>query len=174
VILKALQYIGAKRPYFDIIGADGSLYMGRWWLLGGSARDSDEGRPVSRTWKRGRLDAWIGKWIAARLHHIAREDRARDFHNHPASFVSIVVKGWYVERRPKRRHQPAWLDTHLYVDTVRRAGSIAFRRAADFHTITEVCPEGCWTVVIWFRKRGSWGFRTPSGFVNWRRYGISP
>jgi hypothetical protein len=176
VILKILQRIGARRPYFNIYGADGSLYMGRSWLFGGSntGRDSDDNRPEPRTWARGRFDAWIGKYIAGRLHYIAREDRARDLHTHPASFISIVIAGWYVERRPKTQRQPASLDDRHCFDTARRPGSIAFRRAADRHTIVEVSPGGAWTVVIWFRKQGGWGFWTKNGFVHWRNYEEAP
>lgn len=175
-ILTLLQRIGARRPYFHLYGRDGSLYMGRWWLLGGShqSRDQDQGRPVARTWTRGVLDALIGALIAIRLHHIAREDRARDHHTHPASFISIVIRGWYREKRPADQRQPACLDGTRGLEIVRRAGSIAFRRAADRHTITQVSNGGCWTVVLWFRKRGSWGFATKEGFVDWRDYKEDP
>lgn len=180
VILKGLQRMGARRPYFDILGADGSLYMGRWWLFGGSGFSLDTGDPrddrtlAQRGWKRTGLDAAIGLLVAARLHHIAREDRARDFHTHPCSFVSIVVSGWYIERTPKNQAQPAHFDVTQYRDIVRRAGSIAFRRGSDRHTITEVSPGGCWTIFLMGKKSGSWGFWTKAGFINWRNYKVSP
>ncbi len=190
-ILSILKRLGERRPYFHLYGGDGSLYMGRWWLLGGShpVRD-DRGSvrvgldPFHRWaaqidrkeigWIRGELDAWIGQFIAIRLHHIAREDRARHHHTHPASFISIVIAGWYRERRPYRQVQPALLDEHEYTDTLRKPGSIAFRRASDRHTITEVSPGGCWTVVIWFRKQSRWGFHTPDAFIDSRDYPEQP
>lgn len=173
MILQNLQRIAERRPYFDIYLLS-DLYMRRWWLFGGSARDSDDDRPVPREWKRGQIDAFVGRWIAGRLHHIVRADRSRDLHNHPATFISFVVSGWYRERRPLCQNQSATLDDLQYTDTIRRPGSIALRRAQHRHTIVEVSPGGCWTVVIWFRKRGSWGFwlRRDGSYVNWRDYEV--
>lgn len=180
-ILKALQRIGARRPYFDILGADGSLYMGRWWLFGGSGFSLDTGDPrddrtlAQRGWKRTGLDAAIGMLVAARLHHIAREDRARDFHTHPVRwFISYIAAGWYVERVPLNQNQPPELDATHYRDIVRRAGTFAFRRGSDRHTITKVSPGGAWTVFIMGPKDSSWGFWTKGGFINWRNYKVSP
>lgn len=180
LILSLLKRWGARRPYFDIRGADGSLYMGRWWIFGGSGVDPRTGQPrddrddAARGWTRTRLDAWIGRYFAARLHWIAREDRARDFHNHPCSFVSIVIKGWYIERLPLRQDQPAAHDRRYYRDVLRGPWSIAFRRAEDRHTIVHVSPGGAWTIFAMGRKRGSWGFFTRRGFVNWRSYEVQP
>lgn len=192
MILRFLKWWGARRPYFDIVGSDGSLYMGRWWLFGGShpARDDRGSVQIANMdvfgqmahaidrkalgWERSRFDAWIGRRIAGRLHHIAREDRARDYHTHPATFVSIVIRGWYRERRPLTQDQDYELDQTCYFDVVRRPWSIAIRLAEDRHTITEVSPGGAWTLVFWLRKRGSWGFATKAGFVNWRSYEVQP
>jgi len=172
MILRILRWWGNRRPYWHIVRADGSLYMGRWWLFGGSfgQRDSDEGRPIAREWDKTRFDALIGSKVAARLHHIASEDRGRDLHTHPFSFVSIVVAGWYIERTPLSQAQDPSLDGIHYRDRLRKAGSIARRRATDRHTIIEVSPGGVWTVFIMGRKAGSWGFWTDTGFVPWRNY----
>lgn len=181
MILKTLRAIGRRRPYFDIIGEDASLYMGRWWLFGGSGFSLETGAPrddrsaSARGWKRGVLDAILGLWIAARLHHIAREDRACDLHTHPVKwFISYVAAGWYIERVPLSQDQSPELDETHYRDIVRRAGTIAFRRGSDRHTITEVSPGGAWTVFIMGQKNSSWGFWTRNGFVNWRDYEVSP
>ncbi|MES2488518.1 MAG: hypothetical protein V4607_01915 [Pseudomonadota bacterium] len=176
-VVRFFRWIGLKRPYYDIHGSDGTLYMGRLWIFGGSnpKLDPDENRPVARTWKRGRIDAFIGNFVSGRLHHIAREDRARDHHTHPSSFLSIVFQGWYLERLPKTQAQHPSLDRAEYEYVLRKAGSIAFRSATDRHTIQEVSPGGCWTFVIWFKKQGSWGFWLPTGdFVNHRNYTESP
>lgn len=170
MILRLLRWWGARRPYFHIyaLTPPHPIYMGRWWLFGGSneLRDSDEDRPEDdpRTWARGRFDAWVGRFLAARLHHIARADNERHHHDHPAGFVSLVVGGWYREKLPRDQKQPASLDVVLSREVMRRAGSIAFRRARDRHTIAEVSPGGCWTVVLWLPKWNRWGF-----YVDWGR-----
>jgi hypothetical protein len=178
-VLGVLQRIGRRRPYFDIHGDDGSLYMGRWWLFGGSnpRRDGDEDRPVARTWRRGRLDSLIGAFLAARLHWIARRDLDRDHHNHPATFISVVIWGWYRERRPKHQRQCPTLDPTEYIDTLRGPWSIAYRAWWHRHTITEVSPGGCWTVQVWLPKSGNrWGFFLSStgAFVDSRDYTVAP
>lgn len=179
MILRFLRWLGVKRPYWDIYGSDGTLYMGRWWLLGGSARirdDDDRRRSTPWSWKRGRLDALVGRFFAVRLHHIAREDRARDLHIHPCAFISVIVGGWYVERLPRSQSQDPGLDTTDYVDVLRLPGSIARRRATDRHTIVRVSPGGAWTLFLMGKKerQGDWGFWTPAGFVKARDYGSLP
>lgn len=181
-LLRLLRRWGARRPYFNIVSEeDGSLYMGRWWLFGGSGFSlsdrvpRDDRSELTRGWQRGWLDALIGFWMAARLHHIAREDRARDYHTHPAGFISLVLWGWYRERRPKDQGQHYSLDQTEYFDTLRKPWSIAYRPARHRNTITEVSPGGAWTIVIWFAKEGSWGFAIKTGeLVNWRDYDVQP
>ena len=179
MLLRLLQKWGSRRPYFDIHGADGTLYMGRWWLFGGSAGNGYDGWRDARTdagrgWMPSRFDAWIGKRFAARLHHIAREDRARDFHNHPCAFVSIVLDGWYIERLPLDQAQDSSLDKTHYRDVLRASWSIAFRRANDRHTIVRVSPGGVWTIFAMGRKAGTRGFFRDGQFINWRSYTAAP
>lgn len=149
-MISALLRIGVLRPYFDIY-IRGDLYMRRWWIRG-----DDVAREAGK--------------ITAGVHHIVRPDHDRDMHTHPCSFLSIVLRGWYRERLPVSQQQAYFDDETRYVERVRRFGSIALRRVTDRHLISEVAPGGAWTLVIWFRKRGSWGFATKDGFVNWRNY----
>lgn len=157
-----------RRPYFHIYGDDGSLYMGRWWILGGSNPDRDPNG--NHKWPVSKIDSWIGRFIAIRLHYIAREDKTRDMHNHPASFISLVIKGWYLEARPLEQKQHAGFDRIQRIINLRRRFSICYRSATDRHTIINVSPGGCWTIVLWFRKKASWGFHTATGFVHWKDY----
>lgn len=149
--LKIIRALATRHPYFDIYHR-GSLYMRRWWLLGNEKlRESGH--------------------VTVGLHHIVRADADRDMHTHPCSFVSFIVKGWYRERTPRLQGQHSGLDDTEYVEVKRSRFSFAFRRFSDRHYITEVSPGGVWTVVIWFRKQGSWGFWLPCGsFTPWRDY----
>ncbi|MDI3260303.1 MAG: hypothetical protein QJR02_11465 [Sinobacteraceae bacterium] len=166
-----LSRVFLRRPYFHLYGEDGSLYMGRWWAFGGSHPERDDRDDAQRTWKRHALDSRIGKFVAGRLHLLAREDRARDNHTHPADFISFVLWGWYKEKRPLDQKQHAGLDDTHYTVTHRRMFSIAYRRAEDRHTIIEVSEGGCWTFVIWFRKGKTWGFwNKQNEFIPWKQY----
>lgn len=108
-------------------------YMSRWWLL-----------PRTR---------WLP--FALRIHHIHREDRGADLHNHPGTFRTIVLRGWYIEQR---------LDGLLYP---RNAGDSALMPKKEFHKIVFVPRGGVVTLVIeWgFWKGKGWGFLVDSEYV---------
>ena len=99
------------------------------------------------------------------LHHIHREDRDRDPHDHPWSFISVVLAGSYLEtvwkdkmnpRSHMKRYHPRW--------SVRRVN----RDAA--HMITDI-SRPLWTLVFTGPRRSDWGFWTDKGeFVPWREY----
>ena len=143
--------IARRTPYFHLRHADGSLYMERFWLV----------RP--------------GRWLpfAVRLHQIRTADYDRHFHDHPWNFVSVVLRGYYIERRPDEidpcfgRYGDS--DVELQHSVHRNQYSIAYRRCTDRHLIVWVAP-GTWTLVITSRKRHWWGFYTPAGKVHWRDY----
>lgn len=121
-----------RTPYEHLDG-----YMLRWWLVESPPRWS----PLDRR---------------ARIHEILREDQG-DPHNHPWSFRTLILRGWYIEQR---EGQPGIL---------RRAGTTARLKHDEFHKITMVA-KGTVTLCIIGPKVASWGFRTPAGFVPWREY----
>lgn len=154
--------LSERTPYFDIFNqADDTLYMGRNWLMprGLLYFDPEECTLKPKPW----LPA------ALRLHFIARPDLDRDMHDHPSSFISIVLRGGYTERLPTS-FVPNWVGAEEDGYNVeRRPGSIALRRYTDRHRIISVLPNTV-TLVLWMRKRQSWGFFTRRGKVHWRRY----
>lgn len=131
IIARAMQ-----TPYHKghLRHADGSLYMGRYALF-------------------------ESKYLSARVHHIATEDHDDVPHDHPWNFISIVLRGGYVERL-------GLLDEAAIA---RREGSIAHRKAKDAHRITYVAPD-TWTLFIYGRFQHDWGFYTPEGWVQWRTF----
>lgn len=134
-----------SRPHFEIT-KDGSPYLTRWWLS-----PSDEQRYHSRKHRPALL-----------LHRIHREDADRDPHSHPWWFVSLVIKGSYVESIYDERGD--------YSSTViRKRWSLAHRNTKIFHQIIDVSDD-LWTLVLVGPKKKSWGFMTEKGFVNWERY----
>lgn len=170
----------AKRtPYFHLQHADGSEYMGRWWLV-----PYQYGHPLD-CWRNplGWLLQQFG--IAVRVHHIATPDLDRALHDHPWDFISVVLRGGYLEARPVTI-SPCFdftADPQMYpgrvcyagpggeavTHTERLAGSIGYRRATDRHRIVAVRPD-TYTLFITFRKVQWWGFYTPMGKVYYRDY----
>lgn len=144
--------LALKTPYGHLSHKDGTPYMNRWWLF-------SKGRKKSQ--------------VRARIHHICTPDYDRHYHDHPWSFVSIVLKGWYKEARPESIEPYFTRDygeSEASTYTLRKAGSVAYRRASDRHRITEVSEGGVWTLVIVWPKIQWWGFYTPKGKIHWRDY----
>lgn len=126
------------------------------------------------------------------VHNILRPDEDRDPHDHPRSFVTIVLRGGYTDER--------WLPEYRASETfgtvravyklnepwgpgqmeqcepdVLRAGSIRFRPAEHIHRVREVLPN-TWTLTLWGPYRREWGFwkKESAQWVQWREYlGIS-
>ena len=65
-------------------------------MLGFSKRviENEAGDPYLVRWS---LDA--GRFGSVKLHHILRSDDDRDLHDHPWSFVSVILRGGYWEHR---------------------------------------------------------------------------
>lgn len=129
-----------KTPYTHIYDKTGDMYMGRWWLF----------NPYED--KR----SWLP---SIRLHWIAREDRDRHMHDHPWDARSIVLRGHYLERRQG--------DPRLLVRSAGRTSTLKF---GEYHIIEDIHPEGCWTMFITYRYRGTWGFLVDGKKIPWREY----
>jgi hypothetical protein len=104
------------------------------------------------------------------FHRIHRPDNQRDLHDHPWSFFSIVLRGWYEEDVPHECDEP----NCLYALTTRRRTVrwFNFKRAEDRHSIRFVSRRPVWTLVFTGPKRRTWGFWIDSGtkFVKWTEY----
>lgn len=108
-------------------------------------------------------DLYMRRWrvgpqggIGIRLHHIVRSDIDRELHDHPFTFVSIILAGGYTEHRVdgSTTHYPP--------------GSVLFRRAETLHRLTLDRPA--WTLVIRGPLRRVWGFATDHGWVPWTEF----
>lgn len=109
-------------------------------------------------------------WFAVMLHWIERPDPQPDMHDHPVSFLSIPLRGWYVEEIPcdcqaRLACAIAYGGTHA-----RTHCAAASKRAADCHRIIEVSPGGCLTLVFAGPVVRRWGFHTAAGWIPWREY----
>jgi len=104
--------------------------------------------PYMRRWALGRL----------RLHHWYHSDEKRFMHDHPSSFITLVLKGRYIDthaviKNGKPLPYPTKLD---YLGP----GSIRYRSAHHIHYV-DVQEGGCWTL-LWFGKKSrKWGFWVP-------------
>lgn len=94
------------------------------------------------------------KWFSIKLHRILLSDYSCH-HDHPWAFLTLILKGGYVEHTPK--------GSKLY-----GAGSILYRPATYVHSLEIFQPAT--TLVVTFKKVRLWGFITKNGWVAWYKY----
>ncbi len=139
-----------RTPYFHLVG-----YMNRWWLFNGYGNDpstpekSRHGKPIS----------WLP---SVRVHHILREDYARDMHDHPWDARTIILKGDYDEERymPPDIYQNMYSDNPMgHVEYFNRTrGDTATLKFGEYHNITRVSKGGVFTLFFTWKYMGTWGF----------------
>lgn len=111
---------------------------------------------------------WRLPVIGMYLHNMRRSDYDRANHNHPWSWVSLVLKGGYWE----------WHDQTLDGKNVkewRGPGSVLVRPAQWRHRFelpitATLTPQPSWTLVIVGRRCQKWGFFLPDGWCWWRKH----
>lgn len=161
----------AKRtPYFNLTD-----YMNRWWLVpyanvvertvdygnGYSLTQTDGTGPV--TWRRpvARIIQLLG--LGVRIHEILRSDYGRDPHNHPWPFLSIILRGEYVESR---------YDDKGSLISVRKhgPGSVLYRPANSWHRLDVPLGLPVTTLFITGAKVQRWGFNVDGQFIPYTEY----
>jgi hypothetical protein len=172
-LIDRLIDLARRTPYFHLYHADGTIYMERYWIV-----------PSARPGSASKAGCYVATWrqpirwilqklgIAVRLHCIHTPDLDRAMHDHPWTFISVVLRGWYIEARPLRPESflPTSSDPEEEMEQShpRAAGGYALRRFYHRHKITAVSPGGVWTLFVTFRKRQPWGFYTPGGKIWWQ------
>jgi hypothetical protein len=122
------------------------------------------------------LGKYMRRWIARtrfgtlRLHNILKSDEGRDFHDHPFSFVSLILKGGYIEHRPGCECRAGEFYEGQPV-TSRACASytapaLVCRRAEDMHRLELI--GSAWTLVVSGPYRREWGFLLSDG--SWQHY----
>lgn len=124
------------------------------------------------------LDRWGVEWKPLGgifVHRMQGPDPGQDVHDHPWPFVSLILKGGYIERRCDARS----VDRQHYA--ARKRGSLRLMRLDEAHTITRLVGETSWSLVIHGRHVRSWGFYVMPSFTDGRwvwiesgRYAVSP
>jgi hypothetical protein len=95
-------------------------------------------------------------WLKAMIHYFPPEVSDRDPHDHPRSFVTLVLRGAY------RDESWDWNDSKAAplsppMKECVSAGAIRYRPAQHLHVV-ETDRQGCWTLVVMGPVRREWGF----------------
>lgn len=96
-------------------------------------------------------------WFALCLHWLNKPDPEPFNHDHPVTFLSIILRGGYTEQRNGK------LRSHYWFNFIRAS-------ADDQHTIVAVRPH---TLTLCFMgpKTREWGFHQPNGtWIYWKDY----
>lgn len=170
LLWKALAFIVSRRPvaeylikrskrtpYFHLDG-----YMNRWWLFNPYSPDVEKSGEARYARK---YPSWVP---SIRVHHILRADTARHLHDHPWNARTIILKGWYTERRlvPPDHY---WTEP-VEIEYVRSKGHTATINYGEYHSIDEVSEGGVYTLFFTWKYCGGWGFLVNGVKVPWRDY----
>lgn len=96
------------------------------------------------------------RWAKVYLHKFTGSDWSRDLHDHPKRFISIGLRGSYLEETPNgfAEFSAPWIRTFP---------------AHHRHRLST--PWGtCWTLVIVLRSVREWGFWHEGHFIHWHDY----
>jgi hypothetical protein len=100
-------------------------------------------------------------WFAICLHWILKPDPEPYLHDHPVSFLSLILRGGYTERQGGYWRTER-LATHRWYNWIDASDGVT-------HTITDVKPKTL-TLCLMGPKTRDWGFHTEVGWVYWRDY----
>lgn len=88
------------------------------------------------------------------LHRFHAPDQDRYLHDHPFSFLSLVLWGWYDEEVRGSWRRVRWFN---------------WKPAPGAHRVVRISPR-LWTLVVRGPRVREWGFYTPTGWVDWRTF----
>lgn len=91
-------------------------------------------------------------WFGLFLHRFDGPDSRPVFHDHPWSFVSLLVRGGYVEHR---------LNLHDRTVKVRQINHLNVMRRDDAHFIDHLLRTPSWSVLLVGKRRRTWGYLRP-------------
>lgn len=115
------------------------------------------------------------KWFSIKIHKTILSDPA-DLHDHPWSYVSVILWGGYFEHTQSVKYLTT--ETGLYhwkiVTAIRKRyypGCILVRKAQNPHRLEIPNNKYCITMIFTSYKWRDWGFVTKNG---WKSHKLKP
>lgn len=100
-------------------------------------------------------------WCAVCLHWIRKPDAEPWLHDHPVSFLSLILRGGYAEKRQTLTLEPQYV--------VHRRFNFMRASIHDRHRIV-FCRSNTLTLCFMGPKMREWGFHMPEGWLMWKGY----
>ncbi len=101
--------------------------------------------------------------LSLKIHKIVRADNDRCEHDHPWWFVRLIMYGGYSEVikgvEHKRLPWRPWAFWRIYPCV-----------SSFQHRITQLYKKENWSLVLCGPHRGTWGFITKKGWVEWTKF----
>ncbi len=163
-IAALLHHILTERAHLPSAGhlhnLDGSLYMGRWWIVAPDTASSKFLRFISR-----------GRYETIRLHHINRGDEDRELHSHPFDYSTFILKGFYYEEKLEDGRYVPGVPSSISTTSRRMEAGMIGHMVSSFHRVAAVAEGGVWTMFWMGPNNGKWGFLMPDGrYLDRRAY----
>jgi hypothetical protein len=108
------------------------------------------------------------------IHQFHRSDNDRHYHDHPWNFISLILKGSYIEHFPVgnvRLDIPPQdiQQAHQRWDIIKRPKT--WKHWVELHKKpNRMLYEECWTLVLLYGQRRNWGFWTKEGWIKHDQY----
>lgn len=121
----------------------------------------------------------VDSGLSIYMHCFTRSDEDRELHDHPFSFVSLILKNGYTEVRPIEavREQLGKGDKRVNLDdpamqerVFYEAGSLIWRPSWWAHRVEIQDAAPSWSLVIRTPKTDDWGFFTKDGWTLWSKW----
>lgn len=122
-----------------------------------------------------RRPRWLWRGLGIYLHQFVGDDWSLDLHDHPKRFISIGLKGRYVEQhRIDQWVEDSYHGGPIHVRRERKriyvAPWIRTFPATHVHRLSLIDGEPCWTLVIVLRSVREWGFWHDGQWIHWKEY----
>lgn len=166
----------------NLIFRDGTKVENREYAKGHFTYVEIKKGPYTEGDRIGEVDVYMRRWyilvfprlFSIRIHHIQLGDLDRWPHDHPWSFLSIILRGGYtewhctpetfgserVEFTVNQREWARFLVKHVRFFNI--------HNNTDLHQIREFHRpgKGSWTLIFTGPERREWGFMTDKGWVS--------
>jgi hypothetical protein len=104
-------------------------------------------------------------WFGIYLHDIYEPDGDRDCHNHPWTFISVVLRGSYTERVYPYPDKKSY---NYHTQHHRRFSAHKMGRK-EAHRITYASPR-LKTLIFTGKRQSGWGFFIDGQYTRWQDY----
>ena len=118
----------------------------------------------------GRCPTYLHRWTLLKLwrgmgiylHQFVGDDWSRDLHDHPKRFISIGLRGAYIEQWVT----PAGVSARCYIAPWVRT----FPPEHIHRIVLTPSREICWTLVVVGPTTRDWGFWHAGEWIQWSQY----